>query len=266
MGSISKYLYFGKMKLMVALTYRFEVLTSLSTGFIIILANLFLWKAAYKGIDSVMGVTEDQMITYAIISILLSTFYTENVEHTLEDRISKGDIAVDIFKPINLLLSYFAEDIGMAISALLNKMLPLLLITVIFIQPPMPASTLHLLLFVLSAIISFLIIWLISALVGMLCFWSIQLGNMGTIKDGILLIASGRIVPLWLLPLGIQNVLSFLPFKYVYQTPLSIYIGKIGFEEVSTQIGIQLLWVIIFTAIIRLMWVSASKKVMVQGG
>ncbi len=75
----------------------FKVFTALGTNLIIIVANMFLWKTAYRGIVSVAEVNEAQMLTYAMISIILASFYSGNVEHTIQDRITQGDIAIDLF-------------------------------------------------------------------------------------------------------------------------------------------------------------------------
>lgn len=263
---LSVYVYMAKLKLMTFLTYRFEVFTSLGTNFIIIITNVFLWKAAYHGIESVSGVNEAQMLTYTMMSMLLASFYSGTVEHTMQDRINQGDIAIDFFRPVNLLLSYLADDIGIAISSILVKLFPLLIVMIIFIGSPLPSSPKSFFLFLISAIFSFLILWLISALVAMLCFWYLQLGNVGTIKDGILLLLSGKIIPLWLFPQKIQNIIKFLPFQYIYQTPLSLYIGKIATHEAKAALSIQAIWVCFLGVILSFGWSRARKRVLIQGG
>ena len=263
---MSGYYYLAKMKLLVFLSYRFEAFTSLGTNLIVAVANIYLWKAAYKGIDSVAGVKEDQMLTYTIMSTLLASFFSVNIEQALQERISQGDIAIDFFRPINIFLKYLAEDVGIAVSSLLSKLLPLFVIMTLLVQPPVPDSPIAFVLFLLSAVFSFLILWLISALISLLCFWVIQLGEIKTIKDGIILLLSGKIIPLWLFPKKIQTIISFLPFPYVYQTPLSIYIGQVQPEEAAASMLIQFVWIVLFTALLCFGWSRARKRVLVQGG
>lgn len=263
---MSAYFYLAKMKLLVFLSYRFEVFTSLGTNLIVVLANIYLWKAAYKGIDSVAGVKETQMLTYTIMSTLLASFFSVNIEHALQERITHGDIAIDFFRPISILLKYLAEDIGIAISSILSKLMPLLVIMTVFVQPPVPDSPMAFVLFLLSAVFSFLILWLISALISLLCFWVLQLGEMKTVKDGIVLLLSGKIIPLWLFPKKIQRMIEILPFQYVYQTPLSIYIGKVQPEQAIVPMLIQFAWILLFTSLLCFGWSRARKRVLVQGG
>jgi len=263
---MSAYYYLAKMKILVSLAYRFEVFINLGTNLILMVASTFLWRAAYKGVDTVAGVNESQMITYAMVSILITSFYNINVQYTLYRRIRQGDIAIDFFRPIKLLLCYFAEDIGQSISSVVNKLLPLLVIMSAFIQIPAPAGFTAGLLFVLSTAMSFVILWLISALIGVLCFWFVELGNIDIIKDGILFLLSGRIIPLWLFPENIQNILKFLPFQYIYQTPLSIFIGQLPLEQAGFTLLIQFTWIVILMLLLCFAWSKARKHISIQGG
>lgn len=260
------YYYLAKMRVLVSLAYRFEVFATVGTNLMLMLAGIFLWKAAYRGIDAVAGVNESQMVTYTVISVLLASFYSINVEFTLHDRIRQGNIAIDLLRPVSLLLSCFAEDIGYSVGSTANKLLPLALITVVFIQVPAPISFTAGLLFLFSTVFGFMILWIISALIGVLCFWYIELGNVGTIRDGIIILLSGKLIPLWLFPEGVQNILRFLPFQYIYQTPLSIYIGHLRAGQIVFSLIIQFFWVAALMILLCFIWNKARKCVLIQGG
>ena len=62
------------------------------------------------------------------------------------------------------------------------------------------------------------------------------------------------------------RVLSALPFVYIYQLPLSIYIGRGDRSEHIAQLGIQSVWLVILAAVFFLAQDRVTKKVMVQGG
>lgn len=260
------YLYLAKMKLMAFLTYRFEVITSLGTNLIALMASVFLWKTAYSGTDAISGVTESQMLTYTIISVLLSSFFSSNIEHSLQERIAQGNIALDFLKPINLIFAYLSEDIGISMSSVVSKLIPVLIISALFVQVPLPGSWLSFLVFLISSMLSYLILWLISALIAVLCFWTVQLGELKTVKDGIILLISGKIIPIWMFPKWMQKVLSFMPFQYVYQTPLSIYINRITRQEIAFSLFIQAIWVLFLSLALIMLWNKARKHVFIQGG
>lgn len=129
MISISAYLYIAKTKILASLAYRFDVFSTLITNFIMVFALSFFWKVAYHGIDTVEGVDEKQMITYTIISTLLSAAFVFDVEDTVNDRIRQGDIAMDFIKPVDLFGIYLAQDIGSVVSSVTLKVLPLFIVS-----------------------------------------------------------------------------------------------------------------------------------------
>ena len=263
---LNPYLYMIKIKLLLAFNYRAEVWFGLFSKVVLLFASVFFWKAAYMNIDMVASVDEQQMIVYSILSICLSALFTVSVEGNIRSRVRMGNVAIDFIKPIKVFWMYFSEDVGNCITSFAQTVVPILILSAIFIVPPMPASFLYLLLFLLSSVFSFIILWFMSALFGLLYFWLIDLGPLGSIKDYIIMILSGSFVPVWLFPEPIRIVLNFLPFIYTYQHPLSIYIGKISYTEAIFGIGVQLFWVIIFMGIFYVLKQRVEKNIMVQGG
>jgi ABC-2 type transport system permease protein len=89
---------------------------------------------------------------------------------------------------------------------------------------------------------------------------------MGVVKDTIVSILSGSLIPIWFFPEGVQKVLAYLPFQYTYQTPLGLYIGKITVSEGLLQILIQFVWIVILGGLTIIAWRRARRNVLIQGG
>ena len=105
-----------------------------------------------------------------------------------------------------------------------------------------------------------------SAMVGLVSFWVAELGNLGMVKDAIVRVLSGSLVPLWFFPSSVQRVSQWLPFQYTYQTPIGIYIGIMPAGDAIKAIGIQAAWVVVLSLLLAWIWKHARGKVMVQGG
>jgi ABC-2 type transport system permease protein len=261
------YLYYMKMRILTEFSYRFDVFASLGSNIIILLTTVYIWKSAYhNSAISVNGVTETDMITYTIISVILSIFFSNSIQDTLNNRIREGNIAIDFLRPIHLLISYFADEVGKSISSLLNKGIGIFIISSLVFHLPLPKSFLSFFLFSISCVLSFTILWLLSAICGVFAFWVVELGNMGMVKDALVLFLSGSFVPIWFYPKELQIVSKFLPFQYTFQTPLSIYIGKLPISDAWVSIMIQTIWVFIFAWILIRLWKKAQYKTFVQGG
>ncbi len=86
------------------------------------------------------------------------------------------------------------------------------------------------------------------------------------VKDAVVRVLSGSLVPLWFFPAEVQRVSEWLPFQYTYQTPIGIYIGIMPARDAMQAIGIQALWVVILALLLAWIWKRARSKVMIQGG
>src|SRR5690554_6492018 len=103
-----KYWYISKMSILTLLSYRFEVITALFINIILLIANVYLWRAAYHDSVIQMDVRIEQMVTYAIVTVILSAIFQCNVQEKVNRQIREGMIAMDLIKPINIFGGYLA--------------------------------------------------------------------------------------------------------------------------------------------------------------
>ncbi len=263
------YLYFIKVRLLVSLAYRFEAIFNVIAQVIMICVNYFFWTAIYGGTGSDMVVADtslNDMLIYSVVAVLLSSLFSTSVENQMRGRIRQGNVAIDYIKPLSIFGMYFAQDIGEIVKNLLMSFFPLAIFSSIFIIVPLPYSATHFLLFFLSGILSFIILWLLAAIFALLYFWLIDLGPLGLVKDYLIRFLSGSIIPVWFFPQKIQNILAYMPFVYIYQYPISIFLGKINVSDAFHIIGLQLVWCVLLFIIFQLINMRASKHIMVQGG
>ena len=86
------------------------------------------------------------------------------------------------------------------------------------------------------------------------------------VKKHLLRLLSGSIIPLWFFPDWFANILKALPFAYIYQLPLDIYIGKSSDAEVLQMMTIQAIWLAVLLLAFFIVSRRATRKVMIQGG
>ena len=90
--------YLVKLQFLNALAYRFEYLSSIGRNLFFLLGSVFLWRTAYRGIDQVAGVTEAQMVTYAVVAVLMNACFTISVDNVLFGKVRAGEIAIDLME------------------------------------------------------------------------------------------------------------------------------------------------------------------------
>jgi ABC-2 type transport system permease protein len=260
------YTYILKLQLLNALAYRFEYLSSIGRNLFFLLGSVFLWRTAYRGIDQVEGVSEAQMVTYAVVAVLMNACFTISIDNTLFGKVRAGEIALDLIRPVNLLWYWMTEDVGRSLAAVTQFAMPVLAISLFFVAPPLPVGGVQWLLFIPSCVLSFLLLWQLSALVGMTAFWVTDFGDVSTVKNSLVFALSGRLVPMWLFPDAVVQVSRWLPFQYTFQAPLEIYIGRIPVAEAGTILTVQAVWVAVLLLLLRVVWARAQRRVFVQGG
>lgn len=260
------YLYMTKMKLLLSLNYRFDFFITLFVQFTLLFTSAFFWKAAYKNATIVGMVSEDQMLIYSVMSIILANIFITTVESNIKSKVRMGNVAVDYIKPVNVFLMYLSEDIGNMVTSVIQRIIPVLIGACLFIVVPVPASPVHFVLFLISSGLSYIILWQISAIIGLLYFKFIDMGPVGIIKDYLIKIFSGAFVPIWFFPHSFQETLKYLPFIYTYQLPLSLFIGRTSAADGVKGMLVQVIWIIIFGLSFLKMKRYVEQNVFVQGG
>lgn len=260
------YYYVYKTRIQKTLAYRFDVYGNIIWQCIVMFASSYFWKALYTGYETVQGVRVEDMMTYTIVSSMMSLFFITFVEQRVIQSVEKGTVATDMLKPIRLFGIYFFEDLGYTTSLLVQNVLPIFVIGSMFIGVPMPASVPHLLLFLLSVIMAYLINWLFAACFSTWAFTAINMNPMVQVKKHLIRLLSGCVIPIWFFPEWLRNVLQTLPFVYIYQLPLDIYIGKYEWNVLLGKMGMQVLWLVILWLLFLYLEKRVTKHVLVQGG
>jgi len=230
------------------------------------LASVYLWNSAFAEQEVLEGLYLQQMVTYAVLAVVVSTLFTTGVENQISNGVYSGSIATFFLRPVRMFGMFFSDDMGSLVASIFLRTLPALIVGILFFRMRAPESAAALALALISVTFSFIIVWLISAIVGLFTFWAMNLGNLSYLKNVIISIFSGRLIPLWFFPQRAQDVFRFLPFQYTYQAPIAIYIGQTGADEAVFVIFIQIIWVALLFILMNLIWRRARKRVMVQGG
>ena len=261
-----KYRYIVKTQIIKSIYYNYSVYGNIIMQTIIMITTGFFWKALFLNATNVSGVDVESMLTYTVLSSMISVIMYTNVERRIEKSVRDGTIATDLIKPINIYGVYLAEDIGSVIALLFQNLLPIFVIGSLMIKLPIPKDVASIPLFAISLLESVAINWLIATLFGMLSFKLYDIDALIQVKKHLIRLLSGSIIPLWFFPEGIQSVLKLFPFMYIYQLPLSIYIGRDSRSDIYMQLAIQFVWLVILIIIFAVARRKTIRHLMVQGG
>ncbi|NND02076.1 MAG: ABC transporter permease [Acidimicrobiia bacterium] len=126
---------------------------------------------------------------------------------------------------------------------------------------------------VLEGVAFFIAIWLAFAVrfallwaLGMITFWTTRGSAIFEIFVASELLLSGRLVPLELMPQWAQNVAAWLPFKWTFQFPIEVIIGRLSTGEVLSGLAIQTGWAAALIGVIWAVWKPAVSQYTAVGG
>lgn len=262
---LSPYLAFAKKSFLSRSAYRFDHFMGILNTLLRIFIFWGIYLALYNGKSEVDGVTMTMVTTNFILSMGLSTVFCVN-DFYLPDRIQNGSIANEMLLPVSIHGRMLADNLGNALFQLVFHFIPAVVISVLVMGIHAPAGFAMFALFLLSAIFGYGVLWTISFALQMLAFWLINVWSIMTIKNVFINVLSGSMIPLWFMPDWMKGVLTFTPFSSIYFTPVQIYLGQLSVTEIVKGFGVQLIWILLFIFLGKILWRQGQKKLVVQGG
>lgn len=225
-----------------------------------------IWQIIFKKYDSISGYTLNQMTSYIILSRVLSSQFSDGINETLAQWIYSGQIGTEFTRPVSIFTILWTRRFGEFIFFAVFKAMPTLFIAFFVLGGALPFNITYTFLFVISMLISIGIMFMIELLFGMLCCYTLTHYALSFTKTSIMEFLSGGIIPLFLLPGFLEEILNMLPFAGMVYIPINLYLGKISCFEGMKFIFIEIIWIIIFALINSMLFRHVIKKVVVQGG
>jgi ABC-2 type transport system permease protein len=107
-----------------------------------------------------------------------------------------------------------------------------------------------------------MLLWIL----GMIGFWTTRVSAIFELYFALELLLSGRLVPLALMPMWVQQTAAYLPFKWAFQFPIEVLVGQMPPGQLFAGLGIQLLWIVVSTALMQVVWRMGIRQFTAVGG
>lgn len=262
--------YFGifKMQFKGELQYRAKAISGILTQFFWGIMYICLYTAFIKD-GQVNGFTLSQMTTYVWLGQAFFALRYVGMGKNVSSEVVSGDVCYKFVRPINLYNLWYCEYLGEKLASTLLRFAPIIIIA--FLLPggfnmTLPVSFVAFVLFLISLILGLFMVVAISIFAINLLFKTLTPKGIITIVTTISGLLGGMYIPLPLLPKSIQNVLNYLPFRFISDLPFRIYVGSIGTIEGLKYIGISILWLIVLIVLGKLITKKTLKNAVIQGG
>ena len=210
-------------------------------------------------------VSDEDTLRYVIVATIISTFIECDAVQWINSQIQSGDIAVQLIRPIGFGAMVFARHVGKSAVRLILYGIPLALISALFFGQPLccPAQ----LPFALaSVLLAYLIQFLYSLILGLMAFWLIVTWPLNMLLGAVYKLLSGSWIPVAMFPDALRKLNAFLPFRAIYEIPVSIITLPMDGKRIAGKLALQVFWLAFLFVLMKAAWKTGTKKLVVQGG
>lgn len=241
-----------KMKIKVSFRYVLAMVSNLSGQILQMLLLFFFWTTIYHADQSIMQ--------YVMFSRVVYGFIGGNSVWELSENLKNGSVAVKLTKPMDYFTYTYVEYLATQIANLFLVGIPLSIIA--FFISPVDISIVQLILFFISLFLAISISFAFDYNISLICIFTRNTWGISSLRDGLVQIFSGAIIPLAIFPEPISNIIYFLPFAYMIDIPTNIILENDGYEKII----IQLIYCFIMFGFSIMNEKLFMKKMQIQGG
>jgi ABC-2 type transport system permease protein len=221
---------------------------------------LVVWStvAAQQG-GSVAGITAGQFAAYYIVWTLVRNINIVFTPYGWEERIREGRLSAQLLRP----LFPIVEDLGFFLGwkpVVIVLWLPIAIFLSLIFRPVLNPSPMAIGVFVVSLLGAYLIRSLNQSSLGLITFWTTRVGPIFQLYIAVELLLSGRLVPMALMPDWVQRLADVLPFQWTFGFPIEALVGNLSTEELLGGLAMQLLWIVIGSVLVRVVWHFAIRR------
>lgn len=249
-----------------AFIYRVDIAFS-SVGNILYLAMSYcLWSSIYGSNSLLVGDDFESTFVGICLSSTLITFYRTNTEWYFSEAVISGSISTDLIKPISLKSIYFFRGLGELIFNLVVIFCPVYIVLCI-VYGNLISTPIQLAYFVVSFLCGYTINFLVNYQIGVISIFTHSVWGVSTVKDSVILLMSGAIIPLSYFGDTTRSVFENTPFYYVALLPIEVIKNSgVSFYFVLDALLVQIMWIIVMFLAILITEFIAFKKIVVNGG
>ena len=256
-----KYIEVAKVHFKTQFAWRADVIFNMIFTISKILFAYLLWRMVFSGKEVVSGFTFHSMLSYYIISSFLSQLeMSEGISSEIFHRIRNGTFSKYMIIPISMEGYFVAMEVGVVLFYLVFDLIAALLWVFIFrIEFALVTDAVILISALCLILLGMFFMVQFAYYLGILTLKYQGIDTFLMIKNNLMALITGTIVPLALFPEAVIRVMKVLPFYYVTYLPSMLLIGRCR-EEAVTGIVIMAGWCLALQAAIRLTWAKYSRK------
>lgn len=235
---------------------------SILTGPLYFLVQMCIWRAVYSSGATIGGMSLEDMLSYYAVTALLGYLTMDFADWNLQMLIRTGKYITYALRPMHHRFFAFSQKLGHRVLGFLFEVLPVLAIFLLVFRMDMRPA--HWGWALLSIALAFMTVFLVNYSIGLIGFWLVKTDGVRQVLSMFIMLCSGSLFPLAILPKSVQGVLFFLPFQFMTYVPNRVYTGSYslgGFTMSLPEIvGLQALYVLVLWGLSELLYRLGMKR------
>lgn len=238
-----------------AIQYRAQiVIWALSTTLPLIMMVVWITIAQQNADGTVNGFSRLDFISYFLAVTFMRRMTGVWIIWDLDRQIRLGELSSKLLQPIDPMHHHFVRSV-IAIRPLQFIIIaPPVFVAMWYFGAQYDLRPQAILLMIVAAFSASLIEFFAQAVFGMLAFWITQVTAMIEGWFFMRSFFSGWIIPLAMFPAAVNDILFYLPFRYMLSFPIEIFLGDLTMSEIGVAFAVQWSWILLLFVSYRLLW------------
>ncbi len=235
------------------LAYKANLIIWILTDAVTATVMPLIWLASYNGRGQIQGFSPSDMVLYYLVLLGLTGFIQSHVMWDMAGDVKSGKFNSYLIRPLSFMTYMLASNLGWRVMRTLLTVPLLALVAFGFRHylPDLGAGHYHIgPVFWLAVVLGHLVSFTLSYALGLLALWLYEVRSLFNFYYLPLVILSGQLAPLALLPSALTRFALWTPFPYTLAFPTDIFLGRLSLERIEMGLAAQAVWILIslFTA------------------
>ncbi|MBY0472397.1 ABC-2 family transporter protein [bacterium] len=247
-----------------ATAYRIEFLFEVLGAAVVPAAiQWVLWYALFKvgGMNEVAGMTYTDMVQYTLVSLLFSQVRGGDHDFELSELIRSGQLSNYLLRPVGVVEFIYIRGVAPKLFIASICLVIGMVLGLFFGFDPMRMFGA-----MIMALVGNIIHYQIGAALASTGFYWEEAYSVLMVKNMIVSLLSGELIPLNIFPESLQWIWKSTPFYLYVFGPVQYALGRWTHAEFFMQMGIASLWLVAGWLLVKISWGLGMRRYLSLGG